>query len=495
MANYLLLVFSSLITILNFGCDKEIETVSNEKPYSVLVTKERSYYQAVKAKERLLNLDIQSYLIATKDSIEREWFNIMSGAFVDSASAILYIKELDSLYQLKKSIVFDIRTLVDTFTIVSTKNELIFSNSEKKRIIANKPSIPGDVNDAILKFPENNSFYLNKINIINLSTSKSLSGVTDNFKLDMPRGVTLGKVAKYCNSICEVQYQDNLFDDKVTISIMKIKPDIEWNSDLIFEKYDMEKPIKNFESYAFSLDYSYHILNSGTYLNVSINPIEIKAFETLAGYKVGLTTNRGVYRSYFVLTDVNLEYLIIAQSIQKTEDEMKVILAEVGKSNGLNVYDEFYNAFYILPDEENDEDIFLGYSIDKLGWSYAQNKGYSNWSKAMVGHWNANGYFWNSKFGNWSLGLFDLLTENSQDYIYGKLYSDHKYSNPIDVYGVQGFFVKSDYWWFSNYELNFGIDRFVFAINGDKLSKSEMLKRAERMQLNRERIQQRKNHL
>jgi len=152
MGKYLFLVFCLLITILNFGCGKEIETVSNEKPYSVLVTKERSYYQAVKAKERLLNLDIQSYLIATKDSIEREWFNIMSGAFVDSASAILYIKELDSLYQLKKSIVFDIRTLVDTFTIVSTKNELIFSNSEKKRIIANKPSIPGDVNDAILKF-------------------------------------------------------------------------------------------------------------------------------------------------------------------------------------------------------------------------------------------------------------------------------------------------------------------------------------------------------
>jgi hypothetical protein len=74
MANYLLLVFSSLIAILNIGCVKEIETVSNEKPYSVLISKERSYYQAIKAKERLLNLDIESYLIATRDSIEREWF-------------------------------------------------------------------------------------------------------------------------------------------------------------------------------------------------------------------------------------------------------------------------------------------------------------------------------------------------------------------------------------------------------------------------------------
>ena len=59
---------------------------------------------------------------------------------------------------------------------------------------------------------------------------------------------------------------------------------------------------------------------------------------------------------------------------------------------GLNDYDEFYNSFYVLPDQPIDEDIFLGYSIDKLDWSYAKEEGYANWSKAMVGHWNVNGY-------------------------------------------------------------------------------------------------------
>lgn len=488
-ANFVL--YALLFSFLSSSCAEEFEKVSEEKPYSVLITKERSYYQAIKVKERLIGFDLEAYLVATTDSIDREWFNILSGAFVDSSSTLNYKNEIDSLYQLSKTEIIDVRTLVDTFTVLSKKNEHLFSNSEKRRIIANKPSIPEHVNEVISKFPDNNSFFLNRINILNLTNSRSIPAVNNVAKLDMPRGVTLGNLSKYCNSICEVQYQDNLFDDRVTISIMKIKPDIEWNSDLIFEKYSTEKTLTYPKSNSFSLEHSYKILNTGTYENEKIDPIEINAFETLVGYKVGLTTKSGVYRTYFVLTDTNLEYLIIAQSIEKTEEEMKLILSEVGKSNGVNVYDEFYNTFYVLPDEENDQDIFLGYSIDKLGWSYAEQKGYSNWSRAMVGHWVAKGFFWNSKFGNWNFSLFDLLTEDSQGYIYGNLYSGHNYSKPVDVFGVTGFFIERNIWFYSVHELNFGVDRFVVAIDYKNIGKSESLKRAEKFQLINEKLKKR----
>ena len=71
---------------------------------------------------------------------------------------------------------------------------------------------------------------------MNLAEPKSLSEALENVKMDMPRGITLWKLSKFCNSISEVQYQDNLFEDNVTISIMKVKSDYDLNTDMIFEK-------------------------------------------------------------------------------------------------------------------------------------------------------------------------------------------------------------------------------------------------------------------
>lgn len=480
-------IFVALFAVVACNNNRQIETVSREKPFTVQITKERSYYQAQKVQERLLNLDIDAYLIVTRDSIEREWYNVMSEAFPDSLSSSNYIHVLDTVYHLKKSVIIDTRTLTDTFTIITETFAKEQKIEENKRIEANTPAIPKDVLDVTEKFPDNNTFFLEKINILNLFDKQALSKIAESVKMDMPRGISLWEISKYCNSISEVQYQDNLFEDKVTLSIMKLKTDNDLNTDMIFEKYEMSKPVENLRSYALALEFSENILNSGNYNNEHIKEIKILAFKPLMGYKVGLTTDKNVYRSYFILADADCEYLIIAQSMEKTEEEMQKILGGVGKSNGLNDYDEFYNSFYVLPDRPEDEDIFLGYSIDKLGLSYARDKGYTNWSKAMVGHWSVNGYFYNTKKGLWTFGLFDLLTHSSQGYIYGKLYSGHKSYNKTetDVYGVLGYFVEIDNWWSNSMELNFGIGRYVFIINSENLNRQDMLKRAEKMQFNK----------
>ena len=484
-------LISFFLLILVLSCtdelERDVDTVDADQPYTVQVTKERSFYQAQKAQERLLKMDVDAYLVATQDSIERAWYNVMSGAFADSLSSANYIESLDSLYNLKDCSIVDTRNLTDDYSIIEPKDVKKYKVEENKRIEANTPSVPASVLDVAGKFPDNNTFYLKRINILNLDEAKSLSEVPDYLNMDMPRGITLWKLSKFCNVISEVQYQDNLFDDNVTLSVMKVNDDYELDTDLLFEQYAVEKPAKNAETYALTLEFSQDILNTGNYDNEHIKEIEVGAFRKLIGYKVGLTTRKGVYRSYFVLADEKGEYLIFAQSVEKTESEMKEILAEVGKSDGLNDYDEFYNSFYVLPDHPIDEDIFLGYSIDKLGWSYAKEKGYTNWSKAMVGHWNVNGYFWNTKKGFWTLGLFDLLTPSSQGHIYGTLYSGHKSrgKKATDVYGVQGYFVAQRSYWSSSLELNFGIGRHVFAIDSEKLDDEDMLIRAERMQFKR----------
>ena len=466
------------------SCSNEVETVSTEKPFTVQITKERSYYQAKKVQERLLKIGIDAYLLATQDSVDRKWYNVMSGAFVDSLNSVNYIHTLDSAYHLKKWEIVDTRRLKETFSIILPNNKKLKEIEENKRIEANKPNVPKDVIDVTEKFPDNNIFFLEKINILNLSEANTLSKVAENIKMDIPRGINLRKLSNFCNSICEVQYQDNLYGDNVTISIMKVKSDYDLNKDIIFEKYSVEKPKENIKSYALALEFSEDILNSGDYVNESIKEIKISAFKLLTGYKVGFTTNKGVYRSYFVLSDADCEYLIIAQSVDKTEEEMQEILSEVGKSKGLNDYDEFYNNFYVLPSDPEYDDIFLGYTINKLGWSYARQKGYSNWSKAMVGHWNVNGYFWNREKGLWTLALFDLLTPSSQSHIYGKLYSGQQSYNKTqtNVYGVNGYFVNTEFYLYSNLELNFGIRRYVYAINSENLNRKDMLNRSEKMQ-------------
>jgi hypothetical protein len=84
------------------SCSNKVETVSAEKPFTVQITKERSYFQAKKAQERLMKIGIDAYLLATQDSVDRKWYNVMSGAFVDSLSSVNYIHTLDSAYHFNK---------------------------------------------------------------------------------------------------------------------------------------------------------------------------------------------------------------------------------------------------------------------------------------------------------------------------------------------------------------------------------------------------------
>ena len=52
---------------------------------------------------------------------------------------------------------------------------------------------------------------------------------------------------------------------------MKVKSDYDFNKDIIFEKYSVEKPNAYIKSYALALEFCEDILNSGDYDNESIN--------------------------------------------------------------------------------------------------------------------------------------------------------------------------------------------------------------------------------
>ena len=175
---------------------------------------------------------------------------------------------------------------------------------------------------------------------------------------------------------------------------------------------------------------------------------------------------------------INSRFLIFSQSTDKTDEEIIDIIEELGESDGLASYDEFYNAFYTLPTTCNINDEFISIYSEKLTGSYARSRGYAKWAKKMVGHWTTTANFSGEENNNWSVSFFDLLNNSNVDLVYNNLYMKEKkssrYSDIIDVLNKQGVVSTGKY----PGELSFPGNRFVVSINNHnrgRLTRDEKL--------------------
>jgi len=484
-------IIIGFLAVMLLGCAKKeriVEKFSAEKPYAIQIAKERSFYQAEKLTKRLLEMDINAYMVMHVDSSENDgsWFYIMCDNIevLDSAkSQRLRIEESLKLKDLKIAAYSDFQYA--TFELDSLKL------NEKKKIAANKPSVKEDVFDVITKFPESNSLYIQKTFVVNTPADRdNLKGFGSiyNFQMDLPRGITHKMILQRMSAFSEVIYEDNLYGDRVTIDIGKLRdkrPQINNATIINFE---------NKVSFEIAEEYADLILATGEYLFEEKEEVEVNSFVKLYGYKVTIEPRRDYFRTYLVMVDASKQYIIFCQSTDKTKEELYLILSDLGKGDGLNSYDEFYNSFYTLPDDVVNNDWFIGFTLDKLGRSYAKNKGYTKWSREMVGHWNATGYFYNQKKGIWTYSIFDMLTDGNQNYIYGDLYSKEEGVNKKrqQVYNTNGFVIyeeKIDWSKLKKYkklsEISFGVDRFIAAIGSSEdswFTKEELVERAESLQ-------------
>ncbi len=487
----LLKFLTIILIVISYSCsnkDRVVEKFSEEKPYAIQIAKERSFYQAEKLTSRLLNMEIDAYMINYLDSIENDgkWYYILCDniEILDSAKSVR--EQLEKQFDLKDLKIVDFDKFKNAvFQLDSIKLK------EKKKINSNRPNIKEDIYQVINKFPESNSLLVQKTFIINTpSDPKNMKGFSSvfSFQMDLPRGISKKLILKKTTAFSEVIYKDNLYDDKVTIDIGKlrnIKPPINQASII---------NMNNNKSFEIAEEYADLILETGDYFFEEKKEIEINSYTKLYGYKVTIEPKKNYFRTYLILVDQSNQFIIFSQSTDKSEKELTDILADIGQGNGLLNYDEFYNTFYTTPENIVDNDSFIGFTVDKLDWSYAKNRRYVKWSKEMVGHWNATGYFYNTRKGIWTYSIFDLLTKENQDYIYGGLYSNTRSKNKyeINVYGTNGFVIyKEKYNWktYKSYkktnEISFGINRYVSAVNNTEnswFSKDELLERAESLQ-------------
>ncbi len=488
----ILKILTIISIFLLFSCsskkDRIIEKISKEKPYAIQIAKERSFYQAEKLSSRLLDMKIDAYMVQYADSVDNDgkWYYVLCDniEILDSAKCIR--NRLEKQFELNelKIATFD-KFKNAIFQLDSLKQK------EKKKIVSNKPGINEDVFKVINKFPESNSLLIQKTFVLNTpSNPKNMKGFSTlySFQMDLPRGISKKLILKNTTAFSEVIYKDNLYGDKVTIDIGKLR--------IVKQSLNHASIINlnNIESFEIAKKYANLILETGDYLFEEKKEVEINSYTKLYGYKVTIEPKKNYFRTYFILVDKSNQYVIFSQSTDKSEKELIEILSDIGRGKGLLDYDEFYNTFYTIPENIVDNDLFIGFTIDKLDWSYAKNRGYVKWSKEMVGHWNATGYFYNVKKGVWSYSIFDLLTIDNQDYIYGGLYSNNKTNNKYEicVYGTNGFILYTDEFNWNTYryykktsEISFGINRYVSAIGNREnswFSKDELLERAESLQ-------------
>lgn len=456
--------------------EKPVEIFSESKPLSLEIKRERSFYQAEKIARRLNGMGVEAYIISETES-DGTWYKVTSGAFTSQDSLNGYAARLDSLFGIKAN------KTIDYATLDSVSRQPVKSiTTEKNRIAANTPDVPQEIIDVIKKFPQNDMFYIKNIGMLCLNNAgiKSCEGRT----IDMPRGVTLSYLKKKgCKSIASVIYTDNIFGDNVTLQVIRGAGK---KHEIIKASFVPLPTPQSLEADLICSEIADMILATGNYQNEIKTPVKVESYTTLSGYKVSFLTKNG-NRSYYILTDQAVEYIYIAQSTRRGDDEMLDFLAEVGRSEGLVMYDEFYNTFYTVSDEQASSDEFVGYYMEKLGWSYAKEKGYQVWAKKMVGHWLSALVFDNPSKGKWSYEIFDLLTNGKRNGIYNTLYmKDTDRDSRRNIYGVQGKAVYDFDWWTSSTrltEINFGYGRYVVALTGSSsYSERDLILRAENLQ-------------
>jgi len=453
MNNPRLLALSFFLILILPSCSSK--QINEESPYAIQLKEVRSYYKALDIQERLEEYGVESYILS-EETNDGNWYRVLSGAEKSIDDIKNHRKELESLTSMTDFEIINFQKIEDNLVLDFEDNL-----SERKRLKSKKPNIPEKIYNLVNKFPEDKNFIIKSFFVTNSPDSineiRKFKASYDNIKHDLPRGIYMKSLMKKSNAIAEVIYEDKLFGDRVTLDIIQLKEGLDLG---LTENTNIgSKEIANY--------FAELILETGNYVFEDKLKIKVSSFQKLSGYKVTIQPKRNKedLRKYFCLVSKDSRFLVFSQSTDKTDEEIIDIIEELGESDGLASYDEFYNAFYALPTTCNINDEFISIYCEKLTWSYARSRGYAKWAKKIVGHWRTIANFSGEENNNWSVSFFDLLNNSNVDLVYNNLYiNDRKSSRNsdiIDVLNKQGVVFTGKY----PTELSFPGNRFVVSIN------------------------------
>lgn len=454
--------------------DQQPKVFGEDYPHAVKVSEVRSVHHARQMQERLTEMQVETDILTLRDEDGAgRWYTVITGVSDEMAEVVTAQMELESQHEL---VGLDLLYFpeIQHRIIPLSQDEL-----EEQNVIANPPRVGEPVVDVVERYPYSNALNVERLTVYFSPEDPELtwrhSVMHKTVSTDLPRGTNRVQVLRHTEAWSEAILTDNLYGDRVTLNVLKMKPD-----------HDIEGKVVDY--------YSQAILDTGRYRTETWESFSVQADERLDGNKVIIETKAGHFRTYIILANPSQQWVYFSQTTDKTDDELKDVLAGIGLSNGMFEYSEFFNTFHTLPDSLQDGDSFLGFNMDRIRPAYAQEKGYAKWAKQCVGHWSASGFFYNEDKGPWSYGIFDLLNDDSSDdtyTLYGELTTGPEAQ---EVYGSDGWLVREQRWSDRTYrsyswpnEVNFRQGRYVCMVNNafqlGRLETEGLIARANSLQL------------
>ncbi|HMA99993.1 MAG TPA: SPOR domain-containing protein [Spirochaetota bacterium] len=457
LALLLLLVgIGSGIKLIFFGDNP----ADKKHPYTVRVARYRDLAEALYSKNELNDAGYNAYIESKFTGTSGLWHDLQTGAFTSLEEAKNH-KSVLAKSGLDSTVILNYNKYQNKLDLPpKTEKE---QNSPKRKT----PDMSQAVVETIGYFPVDKKY---RVVSLRLQEVQKLSKFKTAYKVlfaniyrSFPSTVTLNELENISKVIAMAKYREKLYGYQLTLTICKsdVKR-LEW----LKKRY--RKVYEGLKSY-----YGDVIVEKKKYKS---DMGEITGAFFISGKKAKKKRVEfiGVYRDN--------PYLVFVKADDVPVKAAEKLIEQDADGKGLLYYPEVRNTLLSLPARNNNlnEKEFLGFKLERVGYSYVREKDNAKWAKRMVGYWEAIAYMErNSKL--WSMSLFNLESKSSSKDVY-HLFSlpkaksvDNKYMKyylrlkGIEIKRTQ---VRGNRGWFLNnmrvdgtMEISFKYGQYIIAID------------------------------
>ena len=427
--------------------------LSDEKPYSVQVGSYKEESPAKRDQERLQAQNIDAYILKTYDDDTYISFDLHAGAFKTKEETEQLQKELEDIgiKGTKLSDYEDIKDSIEKFNNLADNTNISYGEG-----VTEIPDIfSEEVKNLIAEFPINPNFQIETIEILDIENINK----TENPDFDFSNELSLINNFDNVSAISKAVYKDDLYNKTITVRIFS-------GTENRFARIKNDFLPKDGEQ-AYQVDFWAKTQIFNCYF-----------------YK-----QDGIFKLLGTTKDENK--LISMEASNFSNEEFVALLGDMTNDSNLLVYPEVRKNLLTLPKKSStSKRDFVYFKLEQIGDEYARERGYVNWARAIVGHWEASSSFLQDG-KKISTGFFDLDYNYNSKQVHAQFMEEHENAlinennHPSEIFSVKGWYVGTRPLNPSN-ELSFSKDSYIIAINSyapDYFSEEELKDLAKDLQI------------
>jgi hypothetical protein len=392
----------------------------------------RSYKEETAAqndRNRLRDKDIDAYILKTYDDQQLFSFDLHAGAFETTEEALELSRQLAEM-GIDDTEVADyneIKPKLDKYNEVVGNEDVTL----RKGLTDIPTTFSSFVHDNLRQFPINYDFSLKELHIYDLDNYRKherTSGAVCLADLLLAEGQ-----AYHCYT--SALYHDNLLNNDILIQIAVGDPGS------IRDEINM-LPVK------FAIP------------NGEISCIIDMTNDTMS----------------LIGTDQSRSIGVVMVSSDFDADQIISFINNLDNDSNLLIFPEVRRNLLVLPNVNDDvERDLMHFSLKQTDDSYADDRGYVDWSVAIVGHWEACGYFMQDDEMQ-SVSFFDLDYDYNAEHVHRLFMKDHSASlvnddnHPITVNDVSGWYHSNE----EGHELSFSKNSHIISIDSVSLEETDL---------------------